>query len=147
MIEVCCGLILNNRYEVLMTLRDPKGLRPNMWEMPGGKKEPGETDAECLARELKEELGIVVRVQPALIALDTFEWDGEGDVLNFEFVQCRLYHAIIENGNPQPLQAKALAHYDMKYANRRIPMCPSAYKFYAPIQRHIVSLRQADKER
>ena len=147
MIEVCCGLILNNQYEVLMTLRNPDGLRPNMWEMPGGKKDPGESDAECLARELREELGVIVHVVPTLIALDTFEWDGKGGDLDFEFVQCRLYHAIIESGNPQPLQAKALAHYGMKYANQRVPMCPSAYKFYAPVQRYIAALRQADESR
>jgi mutator protein MutT len=147
MIEVCCGLILNNQYEVLMTLRDPDGLRPNMWEMPGGKKDPGETDAQCLARELREELGVVARVLPTLISLDTFEWDGEGGDLDFVFVQCRLYHAIIESGNPMPLQSKALAHYDMRHANRRVPMCPSAYKFYPYVQRHIASLRRADELR
>lgn len=32
------------------------------WEFPGGKVEPGETDADALARECREELGVRVAV-------------------------------------------------------------------------------------
>ena len=39
------------------------------WELPGGKVEAGETDSECLARELREELGIEIAVGAPLITV------------------------------------------------------------------------------
>ncbi len=38
------------------------------WELPGGRLEPGETPADCLAREIMEELGARVQVEAILDA-------------------------------------------------------------------------------
>ena len=39
------------------------------WELPGGKIEPGETDAVCLVREISEELGVEIEVGAPLITV------------------------------------------------------------------------------
>jgi len=48
--------------EVLAARRGPQQRQPLLWEFPGGKVEPGETDAEALQRELGEELAVEVSV-------------------------------------------------------------------------------------
>ncbi len=47
---------------VLIARRTADDRLANKWEFPGGKVEDGETPESCLARELKEELGITVSV-------------------------------------------------------------------------------------
>jgi len=41
----------------LITQRRPTAVLPLLWEFPGGKVEPGETDAQALKRELLHRLG------------------------------------------------------------------------------------------
>lgn len=64
-VRVVAGVILDGR-RVLVSRR-PEGTHlGGLWEFPGGKVEPGETDAQALIRELHEELGISVRVGEVL---------------------------------------------------------------------------------
>ncbi|MES2856259.1 MAG: (deoxy)nucleoside triphosphate pyrophosphohydrolase [Bdellovibrionota bacterium] len=64
---VCAAIILNDSSgkELILTakrLPDAK-LEAGKWEFPGGKLEFGEQPEECLVREIKEELGLNVRVE------------------------------------------------------------------------------------
>jgi 8-oxo-dGTP diphosphatase len=55
--EVAVG-ILRADGKVLACQRKRNGVYPLKWEFPGGKVEAGETPADALRRELREELGI-----------------------------------------------------------------------------------------
>jgi len=60
-VEVAAGLVFHDG-KLLITQRHPKAHLGGLWEFPGGKRESGETFEQCLVRELREELGIGVRV-------------------------------------------------------------------------------------
>ena len=59
-IVVAGALIADSALLVAQRQRPPE--LAGLWELPGGKVAPGETDAEALMRELREELGIDVVV-------------------------------------------------------------------------------------
>ena len=53
-------ILLNSNNEVLLLLRDNKIdiPFPNMWDIPGGKVEEGESPEQALRREMMEEMSI-----------------------------------------------------------------------------------------
>lgn len=59
-IDVAAGLLLTPDGQLLLAQRPGDKQWSGWWELPGGKIEPGETPAQALVRELKEELGIDV---------------------------------------------------------------------------------------
>src|SRR4030042_880963 len=60
MIQVTCAIIRNEDNEVLIVQRGEKTDHPFKWEFPGGKMRDGETEEECIIREIREELSMEV---------------------------------------------------------------------------------------
>ena len=102
---------------VLITQRRPGAHLGGLWEFPGGKRRAGESAAACLRRELKEELGVTVRVGASLGEL---RYDYPTRRIRLAVHRCR-----IVAGTPRALGSAAirwvplarLAQYEFPPAN------------------------------
>jgi len=71
-IEVAGALVMSDGRILLEHRTAPE----RVWDTPGGKLEPGEPAAAALARELREELGVIVEPGPERACFDSLEADG-----------------------------------------------------------------------
>lgn len=89
---------LENPGRLLVARRTAPERFAGMWEFPGGKVEAGEEPRQALHRELKEELGIDVRLGEELPSPEPIGWP-----LNEKAVM-RVWFAEVTDGEPQPLE-------------------------------------------
>jgi len=86
MIEVSCAIIIKDS-KILAVQRGPESSHPWKWEFPGGKTHPEETAAQCIIREIEEELRLRIEV---LEQLEYIEFDyGDKQIRLIPFV-CRI---------------------------------------------------------
>jgi 8-oxo-dGTP diphosphatase len=89
----------------LVTRRLPGTHLAGLWEFPGGKVDEGETDAQALVREIREELDVDTVVGP--LELETTHTYPDRAV-TLLFYRCSL------RGTPRPLQGQ-----EMRWVARR----------------------------
>lgn len=68
-VQVVAAVIRASDGRVLLAQRPQHKHQGGLWEFPGGKVEPGETEVEALQRELHEELGLWAEAQTPLIRI------------------------------------------------------------------------------
>jgi mutator protein MutT len=118
-IDVSAALIFRDG-KLLITRRHSHAHLGGLWEFPGGKREPGETFAQCLVREIREELGVTIAVGELLESITHAYPD---KTVRLEFFVCRL-----QAGEPEPLGCDALrwvarsglANYEFPAADARL---------------------------
>lgn len=118
-IDVAAGLIFRNG-KLLIAQRHADVHLGGLWEFPGGKREANETFQQCLARELREELGVEAKVGELLESI-TYAYPEK--TVHLEFFVCQLIA-----GEPQLLGCAALkwvsqselAHHAFPEADARL---------------------------
>lgn len=89
---VVAAIRRDGRY--LLGKRPPDGLLGGLWELPGGKLNPGETHQQALARECRQELGVEV-APGGLIATVNHAYTHFRVTLN-------VYRCKLKEGAPEP---------------------------------------------
>jgi len=56
----CVGAVITDDKGRLLLIKRGHEPGAGLWSLPGGRIEPGETDAEALVREMREETGLAV---------------------------------------------------------------------------------------
>ena len=97
---VVTAAIIERDGHFLVTERQPGLHLEGYWEFPGGKCEPGEALASCLARELKEELDVDVHVGDEIF-MTMHEYADRG--VELHFLRCELI------GEPAPQMGQRMA--------------------------------------
>ena len=92
--QVVVGAAILRDGRVLAARRTAPASAAGRWEFPGGKVEPGETDTECLVREVDEELGVHIAVDRWLVGEQPV---GEAYLL-------RVALATLVHGEPAPTE-------------------------------------------
>ena len=98
--EIGIGLVFNKNGLLLIDQRLENSSMGGMWEFPGGKKNSDESIKNTIERELKEELGILVKVGAKLLS---FEHEYTHKKLYFTVHICEWI-----SGEPKPLASQKL---------------------------------------
>jgi 8-oxo-dGTP diphosphatase len=99
-LRVVAAAIFDAGDRVLIAQRPSGKHMAGWWEFPGGKVANGESDADALVRELREELGVECRAHQ-LITMMSHEYPDR-------VVDLALWHASIASGEPRGLDGQQL---------------------------------------
>jgi len=115
-VRVVAALIYDELGRVLVTQRPAGKSRAGQWEFPGGKIEAGESGADALRRELREELGVQVTAARSLLEL-AHEYPEQQVLLSAWIVEAM-------QGVPCGLEGQRL-RWALPAALRSLPLLPA----------------------
>jgi 8-oxo-dGTP diphosphatase len=93
----------------LITQRRPAAVLPLLWEFPGGRVEPGESDVQALKREVSHRLSVEVKVGKLISFLSHPYEHYDVDLYLYD---CQIVSGEIETTNVQDYRWVTSAEFD-----------------------------------
>ncbi|WP_408956258.1 8-oxo-dGTP diphosphatase MutT [Natroniella sp. ANB-PHB2] len=109
MIDVAAAVMVNEARQVFIAQRNKPQELAGMWEFPGGKIEEGESPKESLIREIKEELGVEIKIT-RFITESIYQY-------NFGKVRIFAYLAELSSGEIEVKEHNAASWVDLAELN------------------------------
>jgi len=125
-IIVGAAVVMNSKGEVLVAQRRSEDMLGGLWEFPGGKQEKDETLEECVARELKEELGIHVEVGEFLVKVK--------HAYSHFTMDLHTYFAKIKKGRPKAMECQDFQWLEISNL-RKVPYSKADLKIIEALEK------------
>ena len=113
MIEVSAGVVYDREGRILICQRGEGRNNAHLWEFPGGKREAGESAADCLIRELMEELSL-----PITDVREDTEYPHGGIRFTFLTAKTAALPVLTEHEDACFVTPRELLHFDLCPADR-----------------------------
>jgi len=115
---IVVAAIFKKKGRVLLAERN-QGMTGAGWEFPGGKVEPGETPEQALAREIREEMGVPIRVIRFLESV-TLPGETGGRLMAFEACLESENISLTSHRRYAWIKPEKLNEYDLLPADREL---------------------------
>lgn len=118
MIDVVAGIIKNKDNKILIAKRNLKKSQGGLWEFPGGKIEPGETNEQAIVREIKEELNMDIKYNSYF---DEKIYEYPDKTIRLIALNCSTvndYYEVLEHEEIKWVNTNELSNYDFAPADK-----------------------------
>lgn len=133
-LHVVSGVAVNERGEIFMARRKLTGVRPGLWELPGGKVEASEGAAIALAREWKEELAVAIEVKPRRISSSIMRVER---LIKIDLYEVNLVCLTVAQ-TPIALDHDELGWFDPTVAVKSMPCSPGYYFHFDDLRAYLM---------
>ena len=117
MIRVTAAIIESGNKILIAKRKSEDDIFGGLWEFPGGKIEAGETPEECMARELKEELEIEVKVGKLIISNKHRYPNGIFELLTYKVEHISGNFVLNDHDEVKWITIDEISNYDFPPAN------------------------------